>query len=285
MKDSVAMLVSSLTRATVPPMRTQRAAVAMSRLPDERPLEAKVIDLVISSFSVLFLPIIAVVGLSLAAATGRWDGGELRIGAPSRAERMSKPTAERPVLPPVLLLSSSQDPVLSDLQDGPAAMLSKPAAEQQRQEGLQALEDERLVTCRASQDFDQACRFAVHQRSSQRLPLRALVTPPEQTFPRSPPDAVLLLWILRRHRLPAHDGRLRVPLVLAPWRSEGDRVATAASNPDVVGSFSLQRGRVNDAAISMRAYSSRTVRLCLGLNAFQHAKRAQLVRARQLVCV
>ena len=175
-----AMLVSTLTRATVPPMRTQRAAVAMSRPPDERPLEAKVIDFAISSFSVLFLPIIAVVGLSLAAATGLWDGGELRIGAPSRAERTSKPTAERPVLPPVLLLSSSQDPVLSDLQDGPAAMLSKPAAEQQRQEGLQALEDERLVTCRASQDFDQACRFALHQRSSQRLPLRALVTPPNK---------------------------------------------------------------------------------------------------------
>ena len=138
-----------------------RCCVAIEKPPDERPMAAILIDAMMTAFSVAFLPVIMVVGLSLSAATGHWDGGPIRLGAPKRSyerqESYHRPS--RGNVPMQHLLLVQTDPVLDDILDSSARDLSLPASERKRAEALQDLEDERLETCRNTRNFDQCFFF------------------------------------------------------------------------------------------------------------------------------
>ena len=135
---------------------------------DEEPLQgaALLIDIAVKGFSVLFLPIILFVFLSISVATGRT--GPQRIAADPLDALPSLPPPSRPFSLGVgggsgggsllLLASAARDPVLDELLDSaPARSLSLPPQENSRQVALQDLEDERLERCRSASpnEFDQ----------------------------------------------------------------------------------------------------------------------------------
>ena len=145
-----------------------------------------------------FAPLILLLGLSLAFATGRGaDGAPIRIGAPRGADPLSfsappRATLEGPAgrhtaaralaatssapstdaaLHRALLLSlvaMAPDDVLRDLQEEPSVKaLSLPQAEQAKQRAMEELEDDRLERCRsaAAFEFDQCFFFGPSGRT------------------------------------------------------------------------------------------------------------------------
>lgn len=123
---------------------------------------AIVIDVVIRTVSVWFLPLIVLAGLSLAAAGGQTF--PIRVGAPKDPLSFPVPAQQKQQQQvsglisgrsPFLLASMARDPVLEDLRDmsSPARTLTLPRSEQRREQELQTLEDERLDRCRSASPF------------------------------------------------------------------------------------------------------------------------------------
>jgi len=167
---------------------------------------SQAINVGFDTFSWAFAPLILLLGLSLAFATGRGaDGAPIRVGAPRAADPLSfsappRATLEGPaagrhtaaralvatsssapltgtVLHGSLLLSvvaMAPDNVLRDLQEEPSVKaLSLPQAEQAKLRAMEELEDERLERCRstAAFEFDQCFFFGPRDPAAARRPM------------------------------------------------------------------------------------------------------------------
>ena len=172
---------------------------------DEEQQIRQSINVSFDTVSWAFLPIILLLGLSLAVASGRGaDGAPIRIGAKRGADPLSfsappRATLEGPAgralaattssapstdaaLHGALLLSlvgMAPDDVLRDLQDEPSVRaLSLPQAEQAKQRAMEELEDDRLERCRsaAAFEFDQCFFFGPSGTTAARRPMEGAGT-------------------------------------------------------------------------------------------------------------
>ena len=172
---------------------------------DEEQQIRQSINVSFDTVSWAFLPIILLLGLSLAVASGRGaDGAPIRIGAKRGADPLSfsappRATLEGPAgralaattssapsrdaaLHGALLLSlvgMAPDDVLRDLQDEPSVRaLSLPQAEQAKQRAMEELEDDRLERCRsaAAFEFDQCFFFGPSVTTAARRPMEGAGT-------------------------------------------------------------------------------------------------------------
>ena len=177
---------------------------------DEEQLR-QAINVGFDTISWAFAPLILLLGLSLAFATGRGaDGAPIRIGAPRGADPLSfsappratlegpagrhtaaralaattspAPLTDIPALHGSLLLSlvaMAPDDVLRDLQEEPSVKaLSLPQAEQAKQRAMEELEDDRLERCRsaAAFEFDQCFFFGPSGTTAARRPMEGAGT-------------------------------------------------------------------------------------------------------------
>ena len=177
---------------------------------DEEQLR-QAINVGFDTISWAFAPLILLLGLSLAFATGRGaDGAPIRIGAPRGADPLSfsappratlegpagrhtaaralaattspAPLTDTPALHGSLLLSlvaMAPDDVLRDLQEEPSVKaLSLPQAEQAKQRAMEELEDDRLERCRsaAAFEFDQCFFFGPSGTTAARRPMEGAGT-------------------------------------------------------------------------------------------------------------
>lgn len=174
---------------TLMPLARHAAVRCLSEEEEEEPelLISRGINFGFDTFSWAFAPLILLLGLSLAFATGRGaDGGPIRIGPPRNRDPLSFSAAPRATLdrPPTVLslatlVALAPDDVLRDLQDEPAVRnLQLPRAEQAKQQALQDLEDERLTRCRSSSafEFDQCFFFGSMGAADARRPMEGAGT-------------------------------------------------------------------------------------------------------------
>ena len=199
---------------TAAPMTSLVLRMSEEQEEQEEEQLTQAINVGFDTFSWAFAPLILLLGLSLAFATGRGaDGAPIRVGAPRAADPLSfsappratleGPAAGRQTAARALVATSSSAPltgtvlhgslllsmvamapdnVLRDLQEEPSVKaLSLPQAEQAKLRAMEELEDERLERCRstAAFEFDQCFFFGPRDPAAARRPMEgagALIT-------------------------------------------------------------------------------------------------------------
>ena len=116
----------------------------------------RIIDFVLTQFSWSFMLVILAAGIWCSAVAGRT--GPIHVGAPRDTTGLDmtaaaprnggSSTLQQLLVPPAsAVLAPKRDLALEELQDEPAARsLTLPRAEQARQQALQELEDELLIS-------------------------------------------------------------------------------------------------------------------------------------------
>ena len=125
-------------------------------VPEEIVLLRRIIDFVLTQFSWSFMLVILAAGIWCSAVAGRT--GPIHVGAPRDTTGLDmtaaaprnggSSTLQQLLVPPAsAVLAPKRDLALEELQDEPAARsLTLPRAEQARQQALQELEDELLIS-------------------------------------------------------------------------------------------------------------------------------------------